>query len=207
MSHPTASRLTALARLAACHTSGDQALLGRELRAAGVAGISWEACYEALLQLVAYTGYPRTINALTTFREVSGVSASERPSEAWNDFAVSIWPERGAGVFQQLWPGHELADSIRPVSAELAEWVINDDFGRLFGRPGLNLAEREAIVLGSLVAQRSAPQLRSHRLAFLAVGGDDAILDAIVAALSDLLPEIAIAEAQATLNQLRAESR
>jgi 4-carboxymuconolactone decarboxylase len=133
------------------------------------------------------------------------VPVSERPSEAWSDYAATVWPERGAAIFRQLWPGHELADSVRPVSAELAEWVVADDFGRIFGRPGMTLLEREAVVIGSLVAQRAAPQLRSHRLAFLAVGGEDAALDALVANLADLLPDVAIHEAQQTLERLRAE--
>ena len=202
----TSTRLTTVARLAACHTIGDQDALARELRAAAASGVTWDACYEALLQLVAYTGYPRTINALTTFRAVSGIPATERPSEEWAAFATSVWPERGAAIFRQLWPGHELADSIRPVSAELAEWVINDDFGRIFGRPGLTLLEREAVVIGSLVAQRATPQLRSHRLAFLAVGGSDDMIDDLVLHLTDLLPENAIAESNETLNRLRAET-
>jgi 4-carboxymuconolactone decarboxylase len=205
MNDPTRRRLTALARLSATHTSGDQDALAHELRAAAAGGLTWDACYEAILQLVAYTGYPRTLNALATYRAVSGVAVSARPSEQWDDYAVEVWPERGAAIFRQLWPGHELADSVRPLSAELAEWVVNDDFGRIFGRPGLTLPEREAVVIGSLVAQRATPQLRSHRLAFLAVGGDDPTLDALIAALADLQPEAAVSAATAALARLRAE--
>ena len=203
MTRPHMPRLAHLARVAACHSAGEQDALARELRAAVAGGLSWDACYEAILQLVAYTGYPRTLNALATYRAVSGVAVSPRPSEEWGDFALAVWPERGAAIFRQLWPGHDLADNVRPLSAELAEWVVNDDFGRIFGRPGLTVLEREAVVVGSLVAQRTTPQLRSHRLAFLAVGGDDTTLDALVANLADLLPEAVIADAKATLARLR----
>jgi 4-carboxymuconolactone decarboxylase len=189
--------------MAACHSAGQQDALARELRAAEAGGLSWDTCYEAILQLVAYTGYPRTLNAMATYRAVSGVAVSQHLTEPWSDFALTEWPKRGAAIFGQLWPGHELADSVRPLSVELAEWVVNDDFGRIFGRPGLTLLEREALVVGSLVAQRTTPQLRSHRLAFLAVGGDDATLDALIANLADLLPEAAIADAVATLTRLR----
>jgi 4-carboxymuconolactone decarboxylase len=204
MDDTTRQRLTHFARLAAAHSIGDQEALARALAAAHADGLAWDVCYEALLQLVAYTGYPRTINALTIYRVVSGLPAAERPSEEWASHAATIWPERGAAIFRQLWPGHEPGDNVRPVSAELAEWVVCDDFGRIFGRPGLTLLEREAVVIGSLIAQRAAPQMRSHRLAFLAVGGDEPALDALVAALADLLPAVALDDAHATLARLRA---
>jgi 4-carboxymuconolactone decarboxylase len=204
MTLPTVPRLIRLARLAACHSLGDQDGLAHELELAHASAIPWAASYEALLQLVAYTGYPRTLNALATFRAVSGETVAARPSEPWDTHALTVWPERGAAIFRALWPGHELADNVRPLSAELAEWVIADDFGRIFGRPGLTLLEREAVVLGSLVAQRATPQLRSHRLAFLAVGGDEATIDAVVSGLGDLLPATALADAHATLAHLRA---
>ena len=122
----TPARLRHLARLAAAHSIGDQSALAAELQAAYDVGLSWDACYEALLQLVAYTGYPRTLNALATYRAVTGLAPAERPSEEWVTHARAVWPERGAAIFRRLWPGHELADNVRPVSAELAEWVINE---------------------------------------------------------------------------------
>lgn len=198
-------RIIALARLAAAQATGDQTGVANALRAARDADYSWEQCYEALLQLVAYTGYPRTLNALATYRAVSGVPTPEQPTEPWSKYAVKVWPERGASVFRQLWLGHELADNLRPVSPELAEWVINDDFGRIFGRPGFTLLEREALVLGSIVAQRATPQLRSHRLAFLAVGGSDAQIDEITSALTDMLPSNALADARTALKKYRAQ--
>jgi hypothetical protein len=38
------------------------------------------------------------------------------------------------------------------LSPELTEWACYDDFGRVFGRAGLSLIEREAIALGMLIA-------------------------------------------------------
>lgn len=204
MNEATARPLTAFARLAAAHTRGDQDALAAELRAARAGSIPWEACYESLLQLVAYTGYPRTINALTTFRSVSGMPAAGSATEPWAEFAAETWPARGAAVFRQLWPGHELADNVRTVSAELAEWVVADDFGRIFGRPGLTLLEREAVVLGSLVAQRACPQMRSHRLAFLAVGGTEAELDGLLDAVRGIVSEEDVSAARQAIARLRA---
>lgn len=205
MDELSGTRLMTCARLAAAQAVGDQATLADELRAAQAAGIDWDTCYEVLLQLVAYTGYPRTLNALVTFRAVSGVPAGEQQSEPWETHATAVWPERGVAVFHALWPGHALADSVLPLSPELAEWVVYDDFGRIFGRPGLTLLEREAAVIGSLVGQGTTPQLRSHRLAFLAVGGDDATIDAIISGLSDILARATLDSARQALTAFRAE--
>lgn len=205
MGDTSETRMMTCARLAAAHSAGDQAALADELRAAQVAGIEWELCYEVLLQLVAYTGYPRTLNAMATFRAVSGIPAGKQPSEPWESHATAVWPERGVTIFHALWPGRALADNVRPLSPELAEWVVYDDFGRIFGRPGLTLLEREAAVIGSLVAQGTTPQLRSHRLAFLAVGGDDATIDMIISGLSDILPAAALHSAREALATFRAE--
>ena len=205
MDETSETRMLTCARLAAAHAAGDQAALADELRAAQTADIEWEMCYEVLLQLVAYTGYPRTLNAMATFRAVSGIPAGEQPSEPWATHATAVWPERGVTIFHALWPGHPLADSVRPLSPELAEWVIYDDFGRIFGRPGLTLLEREAAVIGSLVAQGTTPQLRSHRLAFLAVGGDDRTIDAITSGLADILSAATLHSAREALARFRAE--
>jgi alkylhydroperoxidase/carboxymuconolactone decarboxylase family protein YurZ len=51
-------------------------------------------------------------------------------------------------------------------SPELTEWVRYDDFGHVFGRAGLSLIEREAIVIGVLIAQ-GVPQIDSHHRAML----------------------------------------
>jgi alkylhydroperoxidase/carboxymuconolactone decarboxylase family protein YurZ len=205
MSTDDAARLASIARLAAAETLGNQEQVADALHAARNAGLGWEQCYEILLQMVAYTGYPRTLNALTTFRSVSGIPAPERPTEPWEEHAAGEWPRRGVEIFRQLWPGRPLAESVRPLSPELAEWVINDDFGRIFGRPGLTLIEREAAVLGSLFAQEVVPQLRAHRFAFLAVGGADAEIDSIVSALAGIIRDEALDFARETLIHLRAE--
>lgn len=200
------TQLYTLARIAAAHAIGDQQALAAELRTAVAGGITWDQCYEALLHLVAYTGYPRTLNAMMTFRAVSNIPAPQQPTEPWAEFATDVWPARGVAVFKQLWPERELADSVRPLSPELAEWVVNDDFGRIFGRAGLTLLQRETLVVGALIALRVVPQLRSHRLAFRSVGGDDALLDDIVAALHGVVSVETIADARHNLSTIRAES-
>jgi hypothetical protein len=51
----------------------------------------------------------------------------------------------------------------------LAKWAAYDAFGRIFGRAGLSLLERESVVMGTLLAQ-GAPQIAVHYKALLRVG-------------------------------------
>ena len=82
------------------------------------------------------------------------------------------------------WEG-DLIQRLTQISPELAEWVRHDDFGRVFGRAGLSLIEREAIVLGALIAQ-GAPQISFHSQALLRVGGDEALVDTLLNAVSGI---------------------
>jgi len=84
----------------------------------------------------------------------------------------------------------------------LAEWVRYDDFGRVFGRAGLSLVEREAIVIGVLIAQ-AAPQLAVHSQAMLRVGGSEELIEALLDAVSGIVGE----QATAASRQYIAEAR
>jgi hypothetical protein len=74
------------------------------------------------------------------------------------------------------------------LSPELAEWAAYDAFGRIFGRAGLSLLEREAVVMGALIAQ-GAPQIAVHYKALLRVGGSDTLVDALFSAVADIVDD------------------
>jgi len=80
--------------------------------------------------------------------------------------------------------------------------VRYDDFGRVFGRAGLSLIEREAIVLGALIAQ-GAPQISFHYKAMLRVGGDDALVDALLEGVSGIVDDKALAAARQHIAEAR----
>lgn len=117
-----------------------------------------------------------------------------------------MWVERGAAIQQQLGfggPGtEEFIKQLTLLSPELTEWVRYDDFGRVFGRAGLTLIEREAIVIGVLIAQ-SAPQIASHHWAMVRVGGSEALIDALVEAVAGIVDEKAMAAARQYIAAVR----
>jgi len=82
--------------------------------------------------------------------------------------------------------------------------VRYDDFGRVFGRAGLSLLEREAIVMGVLIAQ-AAPQLATHYRAMLRVGGSDELVETLLTAVSSIAGEQAIAASRRYITEARTQ--
>jgi alkylhydroperoxidase/carboxymuconolactone decarboxylase family protein YurZ len=176
------------------------------------AGLSELQMYEAVLNLLPYIGYPRTLSTMSRFQTIYPQYIRERsagkdpqPTEPWEKYALR-WGERGAEIRRQLGlggPGAE--DFVRQLtllSPELTEWVVYDDFGRIFGRAGLSLIEREAIIIGVLIAQ-GAPQIAAHRGAMLRVGGSDELIDSLLAAVSGIVDEKALTASRQHLAEAR----
>lgn len=176
-------------------------------------GLSELQMYEAVLNLLPYIGYPRTLSTMSRFQKVYPQYIRERdagkdlqPTEPWEQYAVKVWGERGAQIRGQLGLGglgeEDFVRQLTLLSPELTEWVLYDDFGRIFGRAGLSLIEREAIVIGTLAAQ-AAPQIAAHRKAMLRVGGSDELIDSLLEAVSEIVDEKALAMARQHLVEAR----
>lgn len=205
--------LTMLAKIAAAGTAQQYDQSEQFFAQGKAAGLSELQMYEAVLNLLPYIGYPRTLNTMSRFQKVYPRYIQDRaggkepqPTEPWQKYAVSVWGERGEKIRQQLGVGgpgaEEFTRRLTLLSPELTEWVMYDDFGRIFGRAGLSLLEREVIVIGALVAQE-VPQVAVHYKALLRVGGNDALVEAIFEAVSGIVDEKALT----TSRQYIAEAR
>ena len=210
---PKQSTLLMLAKIAAAGASGQFAEAEQLFRQGKEAGLSELQMYETVLNLLPYIGYPRTLSTMSSFQKVHPHYIRERsggkdpqPTEPWQEYAVKVWVERGAQIQQQLGFGgagaEELTKQLTLLSPELTEWVRYDDFGRVFGRVGLSLIEREAIVIGVLIAQ-GAPQIASHHRAMVRVGGSEALIDSLVEAVSGIVDEKAVAAARQYIAEVR----
>ena len=205
--------LVALCQISAAGTSGQFDTAEQLFSEGKDAGLSALQMYEAVLNLLPYIGYPRTLSTLIRFQQVYPDYISQRsqgqspqPTEPWPEYAPTIWGERGMQIQEQLTGGNEenkkLIEQLSQMSPELAEWVRYDDFGRVFGRAGLLLIEREAIVLGALIAQ-GAPQIAFHYKALLRVGGDDSLVDSLLEAVAGIVDEKALASARHHIAEAR----
>lgn len=158
--------LEALVRLSAAVAAGaDQPLKGF-LEAAHATAQVVEV-EEALLQSYLFLGYPAALNALGAWRRVSGVESPARRDGSWR-----AWSERGevvcGTVYGRAYPS--LRRNIAGLSAEMDEWMVTEGYGKVLGRPGLELWRRECCIVAILAVLGTAPQLRSHLRGALRTG-------------------------------------
>lgn len=170
----TAKQL-AVAFIGASMATGDMPGLRDALNRGLDAGLTISECKEILVQLYAYAGFPRSLNALSQLMSL----LQEREARGVHDE-----PGREPGPVPS---GHALLDlgtdnQTRlvgaPVSGPLFEFAPAIDqflkvhlFGDIFARDNLDWAARELATVGALAAMSGlAPQLESHLKISMNVG-------------------------------------
>nr|WP_243493221.1 carboxymuconolactone decarboxylase family protein [Massilia violaceinigra] len=67
--------------------------------------------------------------------------------------------------------GRQVVDSLRRISPELGDWIVDFAYGDVFSQPGLSLCTRELTTISALTALGNAqPQLKVHIDGALNVG-------------------------------------
>lgn len=67
--------------------------------------------------------------------------------------------------------GRQVVDSLRRISPELGDWIVDFAYGDVFSQPGLSLCTRELATISALTALGNAqPQLKVHIDGALNVG-------------------------------------
>ncbi len=121
---------------------------------------------EVILQSYLFLGYPAALNAFALWREATGRVADSLPQDA------GPWSERGAAVCQAVYAGQYagLRANVRRLHPDMERWMVEEGYGKVLGRPGLDLATRE-LCIAALLAVLDAPrQLYSHARGALNVG-------------------------------------
>lgn len=175
-------RTTALVRLAASLV-GDEARQQATMDAA--AALDPDAAEEVLLQSHLFSGYPVALNALGLWRRRTGRPPPPRPV----DEAPEVWRRRGEETCAAVYGDHyaalrELMGRIHP---DLDAWAVMDGYGKVLGRPGLDLRTRELCVAAQLAAGKATRQLHSHLRGCLTVGATVADVDAMLDGIEDLI--------------------
>ncbi len=115
--------------------------------------------YEALLQTYLFAGFPSAIESLKIFAEyfrAPGLSSEKNTPQ--------IFWERGEKNCRRIYGAkyEKLLSNIGRVSPELADWLVHEGYGKVLGRSGLSLKEREISVISILAALKFEDQLYSH---------------------------------------------
>jgi len=162
--------------MGAAAASGDQARLRTAIEQGLDAGLSVNEAKEVLVQLYAYAGFPRSLNALGELMK----EVDERKQRGLHDPAgpspASPIPQGEA--LRRVGRKNQTRISGRPVDGPVFQFapVINEYlqahlFGAIFERDNLSWQDRELATVGILSTMPDVtPQLRSHIAASLRVG-------------------------------------
>ncbi len=111
--------LSTLSKISASGASGQSDTAEQLFRVGKEAGLSELQMYEAVLNLLPYIGYPRTLSTLGRFQKVypdyiakRSQGKTPKSTEPWQEYAPEVWGERGAKVQEQLAGGSEANEEL-----------------------------------------------------------------------------------------------
>lgn len=174
----------ALLDISAALAGGSSGRLDSALRAAiGVA--EPVAVEEALLQSYLFLGYPAALRGLAAWRRVSELPALAEPASDSH-----LWEKRGAEICATVYGGQyeRLRANIAALHPDMERWMVVEGYGKVLGRPGLGLKERELCIVALLAPQDAGPQIYSHLRGALNAGAEEADVDEAVRRLLGSLP-------------------
>ena len=177
-------------RVAATVAARDRRALTAALdEAAGLAVEQTEttrAVDEVLLQCTLFTGYPAALDALAEWRARAAPSVSTPTVES-----LELWADRGARVCGSVYGDQyePLRENIRALHPDADEWMVTQGYGRVLGRPGLDIITRELAIVVQLAIMGATRQLYSHARGAMRVGASAADVEGALEAASPWIPE------------------
>src|SRR2546429_3975748 len=141
----------ALVRVAAALAHGTVSDLKARFAAARDARVPDLWVEELLLQSLLVVGYPRALVAFGVWR-ASGAGGPAREDREGGDGAEDLahedwqaWAARGAAACREVYGRayHKLLVNLRGLHPALEDLVLVDAYGKVIGRPGLDLKRRE----------------------------------------------------------------
>jgi len=152
--------ISALVEVSAILASGSTAELRAALLRAGRRAPP-AAVEESLLQSYLFLGFPAALTALSSWRELSGLDAASvgPPQES-----LESWTRTGEDVCRTVYGRayDKLRGNVHRVHPDLDRWMIQEGYGKVLGRSGLDLRTRELCIVAILAATGWEAQLHSH---------------------------------------------
>lgn len=182
---PLTPRRRLLARLSAAVASGGDDGIARVLDRAAEAvredEVEQREVEETLLQTHLFLGYPAALSAMRAWRERTPAPPPERDPLA-EPADVAAWRERGEEVCRRVYGGAypTLRRSVRELHPALDRWAVTGGYGKVLGRPGLPLVDRELCIAAVLAVRGRRPQLHSHLRGALRAGATAPAVDAVL---------------------------
>jgi alkylhydroperoxidase/carboxymuconolactone decarboxylase family protein YurZ len=157
----------AIAPIAAATATGDMAQLTASLDAGLDAGLAISDVKEILVQLYAYTGFPRSLNALGEFMKVleSRRQRGMQDNPGRDPGRVPTGAElKALGTANQTkLSGAPVKGALFDFAPAIDEYLKTHLFGAIFARDNLDWQSRELATVGALAAMPGVEsQLQSH---------------------------------------------
>jgi alkylhydroperoxidase/carboxymuconolactone decarboxylase family protein YurZ len=176
-------RLRLLTSMAACQGLGLNDKLKGFINWGIDYGIDIREIYEILLQGYLFCGYPRAIESFFCF---AGIILDKYPDQRHLDLDSNLdiehYSKRGYDLALRIY-GKNLdlvLQNIRNLSPELAYGMINEGYGRIISREGLDIIARELAIVATLTVCDMPRQLYSHIRGAFNVGADKAQIEAVI---------------------------
>lgn len=138
--------------------------------------------YEALLQNYLFAGYP---SAIVSLKILSKHTRLIRNNSS-DDMNLYHFTERGIKICKAIYGNkyNKLISNVKNFSPELSKWLVLEGYGKVLGREGLALKERELCIVSVLTALQFEKQLFSHINGAIRVGATRNDIIAVIENLS-----------------------
>ncbi len=192
-----AGRVRLLARIAGLAALGRERPLGEAFLAARKGGVPLRAVRETLLQVFLFAGFPRTVNALDVLERSLGPLPPVVPER----LPPGAARRRGRLLFDRVYGEHAgpVLARIGSRHREFRDWILEDAYGKVLGRPGLPAAERECIAVALLAVLDLPRQQAAHLRGALRCGATAAEVEAALGGVEGIASRKAVAFARRRL--------
>ena len=191
--------------IAAFTANGDVEKLKAALAEGLQNGMTVNEIKEVLVQMYAYTGFPRSLTGLNTF---IALLDERKAQDIHDEVGRDAAPLPDKANIRELGTANQTAVIGRPASGRVYEFAPVIDtflkehlFGDIFSRDVLSFQERELATVSALASLPAEAQLRSHLNCCLVVGLTEAQMKAFVSVL-----ETKVGKAEAELAEKNLDS-
>ena len=145
------------------------------------------------------------------FRLSAWRNVSARPAPVEDDEAsvedLKLWKKRGEKTCAIVYGDsyEKLRQNIRDLHPALDEWMIVDGYGKVLGRPGVDLRTRELCIVAACAVSAQQRQLHSHFHGALNAGASAGEIAAVLDALNDLISRDDLSRYRQLLQKVAAE--
>jgi 4-carboxymuconolactone decarboxylase len=173
-----APSLEVLVRISASIASSDWDAVEADFGRLAATNCPPEIVEEMILQLYLFVGFPAALTAARIWRDLFGQTAIDTDPLAVPD-RLDEWEARGVTVCRTVYGSSydALRTNVAGVHPALDRWMVLEGYGKVLGRPGLALWQRELCIVAMLAAGGWAEQLHSHLRGALRAGAGSELVE------------------------------